>query len=200
MDVSTGFYNYYKYLQYYSLCVADEREEFTMKKRWLLAIDLDGTLWDCKDISRLDPPFEKINEYSFRDSKGRVVNVYKEIVELIKWARDQGAVTAVISWNNEGIAVDALRTIDLLKLLDYYVIEDHPRKDLMARKLYNTLLGDGLGEALYCVIYIDDVEDFLHQVSRVFPNMCALRAWRDFTDAESLRKHLFECLAKCSTK
>lgn len=168
-----------------------------MKKRWLLAIDLDKTLWDCSDISKLNPPFEKRNEYLLSDSQGNLVKVYSEIVELLRWARNNGAVVAVISWNEESKAVEALKASNVIELVDFYVIENHPRKDLMALKLYRDLSEKNLGEVTGCVVYIDDAELFLEQISRVLPSTCTVRAWKDFTDAASLYKCVCKCLTKC---
>lgn len=169
-----------------------------MRKKWLLAIDLDKTLWDCSDISKLSLPFEKRSKYLFSDSQGSLVKVHSEIVELLGWARSNGAVVSVISWNEENKAVEALKVSNVIELIDFYVIENHPRKDLMALKLHRELSRKNLGEVTKCIVYIDDMEPFLRQVSQVFPNACTLRAWKDFTDAISLYKRVCECLTKCN--
>ena len=43
----------------------------------IVFVDLDGTLWDHEDISSLIPPFKRLSEFSFADSRGVVVNLNK---------------------------------------------------------------------------------------------------------------------------
>ncbi|MEZ0394432.1 MAG: magnesium-dependent phosphatase-1 [Desulfurococcaceae archaeon] len=167
------------------------------KARWLLLLDLDGTVWDCRDISSLSPPFERIDQYTFRDSRGFSVRVYGDVVALMKWARAHGAVVAALSWNVREIAVEALDASGLLELMDYQAIEYHPRKDLMALKLFEELKRRGLGHVLECIVYVDDSEAFLGQVSKAFDKVCAIRAWADFKDLESLAERVCTCLARC---
>lgn len=169
----------------------------TPNRIWLLVIDLDKTLWDSEDISALKPPFRKTSEYVFEDSRGVKVNVHKDIVDVLKWAKKNGAVIAVISWNNESVALEALKVCDVLKLVDFYVIEDHPRKDIMFSKLVETLRRRSLDKVVECTVYIDDSEIFLEQVSKTAPHTCTVRAWRDFVDRDTLLKRLQSCLVKC---
>lgn len=169
-----------------------------MKKSWILLVDLDGTLWDSDDISSLKPPFRKVGDYAIEDSQGIVVKAYSEMVELLKWARENGALVAVVSWNIEEVALEALEKMGLLELVDYYAIEFHPRKDLMALKLVSRIAKNGYLDAVKCVVYIDDVEAFLSQVSQALEGVCTIRAWRDFHDKRMLMSKVSDCLSKCS--
>lgn len=166
-------------------------------KTWLFVVDLDKTLWNSEDISSLKPPFRRVGEYVFEDSRGIKVEVYKDIVDALKWARENGAVIAVISWNREDIAIEALRACGVLQFLDFYVIEDHPRKDSMFSRLVETLKTRGLERVVDCTVYIDDSEVFLKQVLKVAPYTCTLKAWRDFIDKNTFLERLQDCLRKC---
>ena len=167
-----------------------------MSKNWLLVVDLDKTLWDHEDISRLKKPFKRVSEYVIEDSSGVVVRVYRELVELLKWSKERGAIVAVVSWNVEDTAINALAAAGLMDLVDYYVIEDHPRKDLMVLKLLEKLPSSESSSALKCIVYIDDNEALLEQVRRVVENACTIRAWIDFGNYEELKNAVCKCLAK----
>ena len=46
---------------------------------WVLFFDLDGTLWDHKDVSSLKPPFVRINTNKIRDSEGTIVKRFSKL-------------------------------------------------------------------------------------------------------------------------
>ncbi len=90
-----------------------------MFDKWLLAVDLDGTLWDHEDVSKMKPPFRRINQYAIVDSRGDILKAYEYMIKLVKWAKENNAVVATLSWNQEEKAVEALKTLGLYDLFDY---------------------------------------------------------------------------------
>lgn len=167
--------------------------------KWLLMVDLDKTLWDCPDISALKPPFRGKDRYVIEDSQSTEVKVYQDLVKALEWAKHNGAIIAVLSWNDESKASEALRVAGLIDLVDFYIIRNYPRKDLMALELAEVLREKGHGDALRCSIYIDDMEVFLEQISKIMPGTCTLSAWRDFVDFNTLIFRIKDCLRRCST-
>lgn len=168
-----------------------------MAKTWLLIVDLDRTIWDCHDISSLTPPFRKKDEYVIEDSHGVEVRIYPDFVRVLEWAKSTGAVVAVVSWNVESKAIEALKVAGISRLVDFYVVENHPRKDLMVLKLIDTLRRTHHKGVVNCSVYIDDMEVFLEQVSKVIPGICTVKAWQDFSDFNSFLSCLKNCLSRC---
>ncbi|MEM0003855.1 MAG: magnesium-dependent phosphatase-1 [Desulfurococcaceae archaeon] len=166
------------------------------QRGWLLLIDLDKTLWDCDDISATQPPFKLLNRYQLLDSSGRVIRVREYMVHFIEWAKSQEATVVVLSWNIPELALEALKTLGLVNLFDYFAIEFHPRKDLLFLSLARKLMEHGLHHLLKCVVYIDDSKHHLEQVSSVTDSCCLLPGV-DFTDLESLIKAVSNCLIRC---
>lgn len=145
-------------------------------------LDLDGTLWDHEDISQLIPPFKRIDEFTIVDSKGREVRVYRPLIEIVKRVVENGFLLSTLSWNNPAVALDALEKLGIRELFHYHAIEDHPRKEIMALKALK-YFKNAYGCKAFKVIYIDDREIHLDDMIRVFPDLCFIKAHKDFTTA-----------------
>lgn len=163
---------------------------------WLLLVDLDKTIWDCEDISTMRPPFRKLDAYTFSDANGSVIRIKEYMVEFLKWAKSQGALIVALSWNILELALEALKTMSLTDLFDYYAVEFHPRKDMMFQNQVRKLGEQGLCHVLNCVVYIDDSKHYLEQISSIV-NACCLQPELDFNDLESLIKAVSRCLIRC---
>lgn len=146
----------------------------------VLFMDLDGTLWDHEDISTLKPPFKKTSDYSFIDSHGVEVRVYRIAVDLLNYALSQGFITSTLSWNIPEIALDALETMGLDKLFHYHAIENHPYKALMAQRIVEALKRAKCSRVI--PIYIDDREIHVEEMRRAFPGLLYIRAWVTCSD------------------
>jgi len=137
----------------------------------LVAIDLDGTLWDHLNVSELRPPLRRVGGDSLADSAGVVVTVRRGIREFLGELRGmEGIILSTLSWNNPRIAVEALRTLSLDEYFDYLVVEDHPHKDKMLLKLLKKLSENGVRIPPECIVYLDDrdihVEDIWRSIGR----------------------------------
>ncbi|MCE4600101.1 MAG: magnesium-dependent phosphatase-1 [Desulfurococcales archaeon] len=166
-----------------------------MERVWLLFLDLDGTLWDHKDISSLTPPFKRINDEVIVDSRGVEVNLYGDMVKLLKWAKERGAIVSSLSWNDPRKALEALKAFNLLGLFDYHAIEVHPNKGEYASRVVDTV-ESRLGVKLRgCqIVYIDDRDIHLDNVKRHLGEIIFLRAWVDFKDYNEARRIIEERL------
>ncbi len=154
-------------------------------KCWLLLVDLDGTLWDNLDISALKPPFRRISEKTVIDSSGVEVNLYLDMVYLIKWAKENGAFISVLSWNIPDIAIEALNKFNLTHLFNYLVIGPHPDKGIMALK---ALKHAEKSECVPCaIIYIDDRDIHLEGVKKRIDNKLYLKTWMDFKNVNEAK-------------
>lgn len=170
-----------------------------MSGRWLLFFDLDGTLWDHKDISSLDPPFRRLSPLRIADSRGVVVTVYEDSLKLLKWARSRGAIVSALSWNDHMIAVSALESLGVLGLFDYLAIEPHPGKGDMARRVIESLRKERGLELSPCrIIYIDDRDIHVNDVREKIGDIAFLMAWRDFKSFEEATERIESILSSCS--
>lgn len=168
----------------------------TLRKDWLLLIDLDKTLWDCEDVSITRPPYKRLDKYVLADATGRLINVREYMVEFLRWAKSHGALVAVLSQNRRDLAMQALETLRLADLFDYYEIDYHARKDLMFHSLARRLREHGLYQVFNCVVYIDDSRQQLERVSALV-DTCCLQLGLDFIDYSSLIKNISNCLIRC---
>ncbi len=169
-----------------------------MGGEWLLFFDLDGTLWDHKDISSLKPPFKKLGLLEIVDSQGARVRVYEDSLKILNWARKNGAIASTLSWNDPVIALEALRALGLSDAFDYHAIEPHPMKGLMAEKVLARIREErGLVFKPCRIIYVDDRDIHLEEVRGRVGNISFLQAWRDFRDFNGAVLLISRLLSNC---
>ncbi|GEM_PF-383792 len=125
--------------------------------RGVLALDLDGTVWDHHDISRLKPPFQPLARGRVVDSEGVVVTLNHGVEAVLSAAESAGYVIASLSWNNPEIATEALKAFGLHERFHYHCIHPLPVKHRCLRELLN-LIHEATGTSLGPgdVIYVDD--------------------------------------------
>jgi magnesium-dependent phosphatase-1 len=163
---------------------------------WVLFLDLDGTLWDHLDISSLKPPFRRVSEDSIVDSQGVPVRLYRDVVEVARWARRSGGFVVALSWNIPEVAVEALKAFNILDLFDYLGIEDHPDKGLVASKILGDLESRGYKVKPCRVVYVDDREIHVRGMRGRVGDITFIRAWVDFRNGEELRNRVAEALQR----
>ena len=56
----------------------------------VLFIDLDGTLWDHKDVSQMKPPFKRMGEGMIIDSIGTTLKINETMLEILRMIKDEG--------------------------------------------------------------------------------------------------------------
>ncbi|MEM0267510.1 MAG: HAD-IIIC family phosphatase, partial [Thermofilaceae archaeon] len=89
--------------------------------------------------------------------------------ELLLHAKRSGIKLAVASWNWREPAAAALDALGLTAYFDAVVIEPHPHKEEMIKKILKTL-GVKPEEALF----VDDNEVIVHRVRRYLPKLRTL--------------------------
>ena len=156
--------------------------------RWLLFLDLDGTLWDHLDVSMLNPPFQKVRDNVIRDSNGVEIRLYTDMIKLLKWAKGNGAFTSTLSWNKPSHALNALEAFGVKELFDYHAIEPHPAKEEYAWKIIKTIEKQYNIKLRPCqIVYIDDRRIHLEGMTKKLGRIIFLQAWRDFSSFEEAR-------------
>ncbi|MEZ0318490.1 MAG: magnesium-dependent phosphatase-1 [Pyrobaculum sp.] len=130
----------------------------------LVALDLDGTVWDHEDISSLYPPFRRISQLQIADSKGVVVTLRKHVRDFLIWARG-GHILSTLSWNDFDVAYQALKAFEIDHYFHYLVIEPHPRKDKMLWRLLRRIKEEkGIEVRPSDILYIDDRDIHIGQI------------------------------------
>ncbi|NJE76399.1 magnesium-dependent phosphatase-1 [Thermococcus sp. ES12] len=152
----------------------------------LLVLDLDGTLWDHPDASRLSPLYEFHGDYLV-DSNGQKLRLFPGVREFLEWASGR-FILSIASWNIE----ERVRPIlEGFSLWDYFLfpkIENHPNKADMIRTTIGELQSTGYD--VDGVIYVDDRTLHVEDVRKALPNLKFIHMWVDAKSFEELRELL----------
>ena len=168
--------------------------------KWLLLVDLDGTLWDNLDISSLTPPFTRIGKDEIADSRGVRVKLNSEVLKLISWAREHGALISTLSWNIPWKAYEALKTFGIVELFDYITVENTDRKDIMIKRLLGKLRDVNISFDSCEIIYIDDRDIHIEDIYRNIGDIFFLQYGRDFKLFDEARKAILAHLRNCNVE
>ena len=143
----------------------------------IIFIDLDGTIWDCMDISQLQPPFTRISKNTIIDRYGYPVRLFDYVEEFLAEVRRLGIELVALSWNIYEIAYEALKAFDILKYFNHLLIEFHPHKGLLMKRYLTS-------RASYIdpkeIIYIDDRDIHIDEIRELVGEVHFIRAWKDF--------------------
>ncbi len=169
------------------------------KPGFLLLMDLDGTMWDHKNVSELIPPFKRVSETRVVDSRNVPVNLYIDTLKIVLWARERGAIISSLSWNEPKKALGVLDAFGIRDLFHYHMIENHPNKDQMILKLLSMLKEEGLDIPLCRIIYIDDRTIHLDSIYRNIGRIVFLQAWKDFKNHEEAVRKIETNIIECHT-
>ena len=144
-------------------------------------------MWDHEDISTLTPPFKRTEKHAIIDEDGVEVKLFGEMLDLIDWAKNNGGIVSSVSWNIPAIAKRALIAFGVYDLFDYHVIEPHPRKDLMIRKLlWRLKVKENITVQPKDIFYIDDRELHINDIYENIGKINFYRAWKDFSNISDL--------------
>lgn len=155
----------------------------------LLVLDLDGTLWDHYDASRLIPPFTRDgNEVT--DAYGNKLRLFDGVLEFLEWARSR-FLLSVASWNIEEFVRPILEEFGIWEYFVFPKIEYHPNKADMILRTLKQLESEGY--KISEVIYVDDRTIHLEDVKKSIPNLRFIHMWVDVKSFEEL-KELLESL------
>jgi magnesium-dependent phosphatase-1 len=138
-----------------------------MIRPWILAMDLDGTIWDHLNISGVNPPYKRLDSKRIGNADNVTITLFQEAVDFIKWARENGAITTTLSWNRKDYAQEALETFGICNLFDYNSTDHTPDKDQRLLKLINLLNEQGMEIPAQRVVYIDDRDLHMEEYIRI---------------------------------
>ncbi len=139
----------------------------------LVVLDLDRVLWDYHDASSIEPPLSRIGDRIVADSRGVKITLRKGVREFLSRAKSSGIFLSTCSWNDRDKALMLLRAFYLDKYFDYIMIEPHPEKQEMMRRILDHFRDKGVEEC--DVLFVDDREDMLEKVKAEFPCIKCLR-------------------------
>ena len=71
----------------------------------MLALDLDGVVWDCEDVSLTTPPYNALSDGVIVDSEGTVIRLREHVKEFLEFVISEGGISSTLSWNKPGIAL-----------------------------------------------------------------------------------------------
>ncbi|MEM0117382.1 MAG: magnesium-dependent phosphatase-1 [Conexivisphaerales archaeon] len=157
--------------------------------RWLLAIDLDGTVWDHLDISLVDPPYRKVEEGTLVNNQGIRVRLNASAVEFIKWAKQNGAIVASLSWNKPANVFEALRKLGIAELFDHHATDYTAEKDRRLLELLEKLKSEKLNIPADRVVYVDDRDIHVDDIRKNVGDVFFIHIWKgvkDFSEAKRL--------------
>ncbi len=159
----------------------------TMK--WLLFLDLDGTLWDHMDISSLVLPFHGNAGHSISDARGEAISLKPGALDFLRWVRSNGGILTSCSWNEPEFAMAALDAFGLTKEFDHHRISVSPRKDLAMLDLMDELSMKKISFSRDLIFYLDDREIHMESVRKSLPKLEFLHMGnkvRNFEEAEKV--------------
>ena len=165
-----------------------------MKK--LLVLDLDGTLWEQKDVPQMvlkfeilrfkDPQF-KVEGNLLIDVYGREVRLFEGVREFLEWAKER-FILSIASWNIEEIVWPILEAFGIWEYFLFPKMENHPDKADMIRRTIEHL--KSIGYEIKEVVYVDDKASHVEDVKREVPNIEFICMWTDVKNFEELKGFL----------
>ena len=152
----------------------------------LLVLDLDGTLWDHEDASRLVPPY-KFHGDCLTDAHGEELHLFPGVREFLEWASWRFLLT-IASWNVEERVRPILEGFGLWDYFLFPKIEGHPNKADMIRRTLEELAS--IGYTIEDIIYVDDRDLHVGEVRMTLPEVGFVHMWVDVKSFEELRELL----------
>jgi magnesium-dependent phosphatase-1 len=167
-----------------------------MTRPWILAMDLDGTVWDHLNISGVNPPYKRLDPKRIGNADNVTITLFQEAVDFIKWARENGAITTTLSWNRKDYAQEALETFGICNLFDYNSTDHTPDKDQRLLRLINLLNEQGIDIPVQRVVYVDDRDLHMEAINKNIGNIVFINIWKttkNYTEAmEIVKKKILE--------
>ncbi len=152
----------------------------------LLVLDLDGTLWDHEDASRLVPPYEFHGDCVV-DAFGERLCLFPGVREFLEWASGRFLLT-IASWNVEERVRPILEGFGLWDYFLFPKIEGHPNKADMIMRTLEELAS--IGYNMEDVIYVNDRDIHVDDIKMTLPEVDFVHMWVDVKSFEELRELL----------
>lgn len=101
----------------------------------LVILDADRTLWDHRDVSAMVRPFRLSDRDVLVDSTGNKVRLLRGVRDFLERLKERGLAASIASWNLPGPVMEALQLLALDTYFTNSVVEMHPEKHEMIRKI-----------------------------------------------------------------
>lgn len=165
-------------------------------KPWLLATDIDGTLWDNLDISLVAPPYLADGEGRLRGADGTVVRLIPEAVGFVKWCRRNGGKVASLSWNMPERVFPAIEALGISGLFDFHATEYTDEKQERLFDLLGRLRKSGTVIPPERVVYVDDRDIHIESIRKKVGDVVWVHIWSEVPDYDAaeamVRKRVLE--------
>ncbi|SMD30482.1 magnesium-dependent phosphatase-1 [Picrophilus oshimae] len=162
-----------------------------MEKPWLLAMDLDGTVWDNLNISGVRPPYRRISDNEITNGDVRI-KLLDDIIDFMEWCKTNGAIIISLSWNIKENALMALREFNIDRFFDYHATDYTPEK---GRRLLEALkyLGDrGIKIDRSRIVYIDDRNIHMDEIKRLVGDIIFIHMWKDVDNYKKAKEIIYK--------
>jgi magnesium-dependent phosphatase-1 len=151
--------------------VTSVAKEVHWNLKWLLFMDLDGTMWDNLDVSSCKLPFKPVDRDRIVDSSGKVISLNPDSREFLKWARDMGAIISTCTWNETAHVMGALEAFGLKNAFDYFQITNDSRKDKIMKDLLDILHRKKVHIDHRNIFYLDDRDIHMDEIRHLIPEI-----------------------------
>ncbi len=164
-----------------------------MVKNWLLAMDLDGTLWDHLDITAVKPPYRYIGNNTIINDENIKIRLNLDAVNFILWCRENGAYVTSLSWNKPENALEAIKAFGIEHLFDFHAIEYVEDKSIYLKKVLDKLRNMNVNIAPERIVYVDDRDIHINKIREKIGNVVFIHIWKevkDFKEAKEIVKRI----------
>ncbi|MCL5782696.1 MAG: magnesium-dependent phosphatase-1 [Candidatus Thermoplasmatota archaeon] len=159
-------------------------------EKWIVFMDLDGSVWDNKNISAAVLPFKRTSQDSISDLTGRETHLLPGSREFLKWVKEQNGLLCSLTWNIPERAIKALHAFQMLDLFDFHRISITPRKDLGIESMISELNGKGIRIPQGSMFYLDDRDLHMMEITKKFPELRFLHLWKTFSSFDEASQYI----------
>ncbi len=162
-----------------------------MEKNWLLAMDLDGTVWDHLDITAVKLPYRYIGNNTIANDDDVKIILNSDAINFILWCRENGAYVTSLSWNKPENALEAIRAFGIEQLFDFHSIEYIEDKSIYLKKLLEKLKNMNIKINADRIVYVDDRDIHIKKIKEKIGNVIFINIWKevkDFNEAKEIVK------------
>lgn len=160
----------------------------------LVVLDLDRTLWNHPDASRLVEPLTLINHNTIADGKGEVLRLHPHVRWFLENTSRLGVPLTIASWNYPEITVRVLEVLGLKNYFSYLGIEPHPHKYKVLLKIiewYKQRYGFIQPPE---ILYVDDRRIHLDEIHSHVGQVLFLQMWVDIPGFRELYEYILTLL------
>jgi magnesium-dependent phosphatase-1 len=158
------------------------------RRPWLLATDIDGTLWDTLDISLVAPPYFPDGKGRLRSADGTIVRLIPEAIEFVKWCRRNGAKVTSLSWNIPERVFPAIQVLGISDLFDFHATEYTDAKHERLFDLLDKLRRDGIIIPPQRVVYVDDRDIHIDSIRKKVGDVVWIHIWKEIPDYNAAKR------------